>query len=307
LTGRYLSILTQLYSNIKRPAPHQLLSLYLLFAKNAIRFSLIATILFACSPQSSVSGHRYVVLSPEIAEILCSLGAIDRIVGVTNECDFPIELREKTQVGDFGQTSLERILALKPSIVFTTALEQADITVQLNKMNIKTIQKYPSTIDDLIAMVLSLGELTDFVSTADSLANYLREQFYTFEIEANQMEHKPRVYIEIYGSPIMTVSDGSFVGNLLRYTGGQNIFPKLPRDYCRINPEDVVNLNPDIIILTYPGITAEDVINRKGWDTVNAVKNRRIYGVDDIDPDLILRAGVRNVEGVNSLRKLILM
>jgi iron complex transport system substrate-binding protein len=226
-------------------------------------------------------------------------------VGVTSECDFPVELREKTQVGDFGQTSLERILSLQPSIVFTTALEQADITIQLNKMNIKTVQKYPSSIEDLISMIKSIGAITDLASTADSLASYLREQFATFETEANQIEHKPRVYIEIYGSPIMTVSDGSFVGSLLRYTGGQNIFPELPRDYCRINPEDVVSQNPDIIILTYPGITVDDVINRKGWDTVNAVKNRRIYCIEEIDPDLILRAGVRNVEGVRVMREIL--
>jgi iron complex transport system substrate-binding protein len=117
----------------------------------------------------------------------------------------------------------------------------------------------------------------------------------------NKFTNLPRVYIEIYGNPIMSVSDESFVGELITFAGGNNIFPKLPRDYSRINPEEVINNDPEIIILTYPGMTKEQVVQRKGWEVITAVKTGRIYTTSDIDPDVILRASPRIIEGLAGL------
>ena len=45
--------------------------------------------------------------------------------------------------------------------------------------------------------------------------------------------------------------------------------------------------------------------SRKGWEHINAVKNNRIYTIDEVNPDLILRATPRNIEGIKQLRKAI--
>jgi iron complex transport system substrate-binding protein len=272
-------------------------------ARSAIAILLL--FITACVADKSFDADRYVVLSPEIAEILSVLGVADRIVGITAECDYPPEIATKPIIGNFGQVSLERILALRPGIVFTTGLEQAEITHQLNKLRIKTVQMYPYDLHDLYNMIDSLGVLTNTKVQADSLNRHIKEKFHEFYEDMSTITNKPKVYIEIYGDPIMSVSNSSFVGLLLYYAGGENIFPVLPRDYSRVNAEDVVSLNPDVIILTYPGITARDVADRKGWGVINAVQNGRIYTVDDIDPDLILRAGHRNIAGVYALKQII--
>jgi iron complex transport system substrate-binding protein len=267
--------------------------------------SLIA-IFFSCRQSVGISGgDRYVVLSPEIAEVLSYLGVEDRIVGITMECDYPASLSDKTIVGNFGGVSLEKIVALSPSMVFATSLEQATIATQLSKINIPTTQIYPTNLDDLLQMIRLLGEICGKEGLADSLVIYLRNSFIAFEDFVSTIEKKPRVYIEIYGDPLMTASDDSYLGQLLYYAGGENIFPSLPRDYCRISAEDVVILNPDVIILTYPGISALDVSQRKGWGGINAIRNARIYTIEDVNPDLILRATPRNVVGVQMLQKAI--
>ena len=101
----------------------------------------------------------------------------------------------------------------------------------------------------------------------------------------------------------MSVSDKSFVGELLTLSGGENIFQELPRDYSRIKPEKVVEADPEIIILTYPGITAQQVQNRKGWEVISACRTGKIYTTDDIDPDLILRASPRIIEAIQKLQE----
>ena len=226
---------------------------------------------------------------------------MDSIVGITAECNFPVELQSKEIIGNFGQYSLESIIALNPTIVFTTALEQAEITSQLNKLNISTQQFYPKNTDDLLEMIQSLGTLTNTDSIADSLAIYLQNRFTDFLLLSETRNIKPRVYIEIYGNPIMSADNSSYLGQLLMYAGADNIFPKLIRDYAMVSPEDVVSLNPDIIILTYPGISASDVQNRMGWSSINAIQNNRIYTIDDVNPDIILRASPRNIEGIERL------
>jgi len=260
------------------------------------------TVLVSCGGHGKTAYDRYVVLSPEVAEILAHLGVGYRIVGRTAECDYPRELQDIEVIGNFGQISLERVVALNPSIVFASALEQDEIAEQLQRLNIRTVQFYPHNTAELLSVIRELGEICGVVEKADSLAAYLDNRFSHFREIADSRESKPRVFIEIYGNPIMSASNGSYVGQLLLYAGAENIFPELIRDYARVNAEDVVHLNPDIIILTYPGINANDVQNRRGWGNVNAVRNNRIYTIYDVNPDLLLRATPRNIKGIERLK-----
>jgi len=258
-------------------------------------FSLI--ILTGCSKSKELKGDRYVITSPEIAEIVCLLEGAKNIVGVTIECDYPKNLQEIEKVGNFGNINYEKIISLDPSVVFTSGLEQQAIASQLKKLNINTIPIYPQTIEDFFSAIIVIGEEINKLDRAEFVADSLKKIIQNY----NKFTNLPRVYIEIYGNPIMSVSDESFVGELITFAGGDNIFPKLPRDYSRINPEEVIMNDPEIIILTYPGMTKEQVMQRKGWEVITAVKTGRIYTTNDIDPDVILRASPRITEGLAGL------
>jgi len=84
----------------------------------------------------------------------------------------------------------------------------------------------------------------------------------------------------------------------------RNIFPELPREYCSVSAEKVVELNPDIILITYPHVNKADIKDRLGWDIVSAIKNNMVFTTEDIDPDIILRAGPRIVQGIKALSQL---
>jgi len=103
----------------------------------------------------------------------------------------------------------------------------------------------------------------------------------------------------------MSVSDSSYVGELVELAGADNIFSSLPRAYSRIRSEDVITLDPDIILLTYPGVSSDDIKNRMGWEVISACRNNRIYTVEDVDPDLILRAGPRLQKALEELKKIL--
>ncbi len=269
--------------------------------KKIVFFLIFAVILLAgCSKTEQQIGNRYIITSPEIAEIIYLLEGSDNIVGITVECDYPEQLKPIFKVGNFGNINYEKIISSNPTIVFTSGLEQQALAYQLNKLNIKTITIYPKNIDEFISAIIEIGAEINQLERAEFVADSLRTQINI----STHFTGSPRVYVEIYGSPIMSVSDSSYVGQLVNFAGGENIFSTLPRDYSRINPENVIKADPEIILLTYPGITKEQVQQRKGWEVITAVKTGMIFTTVDIDPDIILRASPRITEGLSELKRI---
>ncbi len=265
-----------------------------------IRLLPLIVLLSACtaSDKRQKSGLSFVVTSPEVYEIICALGGEDLISGRTRECTYPDLAQKPEIIGSFSSVNMESIIKLNPDYVITSSLEQDKLSSDLNKLGIKTRAFYPKTTEELFKVVEELGTLSGLKVKADSLNNYLREN-----LQLRNPDVKPQVYVEIYGNPVMSASDEAFLGELITIAGGDNIFETLPRDYSMINTEDVILANPDIIILTYE-TDKETVLNRKGWQDISAIRNRKVYTVEDMDPDLILRAGPRIVEGVRKMEEI---
>jgi iron complex transport system substrate-binding protein len=261
--------------------------------------ALVLLILGACNGKTKPEPGSYVVLSPEVAEIIAALGAADEISGLTRECTYPPQLQEKVIVGDFGAINKETVLRLSPQIVFTSALEQEAITLDLQKLGIRVHKSYPKTMADMLDEIITIGELIGRSAEARALRDSLEREIAAISQEAAG-KTRPKVYLEIYRDPLMSVADNSFVGELIELAGGDNVFDRLERDYARVKAEQVVEANPDIMIC-YSQDTLQNVISRKGWGRIPAISQRRIYFEDAIDPDLIQRAGPRSISGMRLL------
>jgi len=268
----------------------------------ALGLILLSGLLSCAEGPKSGPGMRIVVLSPEVAEIIAALGAADEVVGITEECDFPPELAQKPKVGNFGAVKREAILALKPDLIFTSALEQEALTQELRKLKLPVQQIYPQSLADLPRSVIKIGALIGKQEEARILADSLETAIR--EIRALAVgKNRPRVYVEIYRDPLMSVADGSFVGELVETSGGDNIFSRLERDYARVDAEDVVAAKPDIMIC-YSQDTLANILARKGWQDIPAIRDKRIYFEADIDPDWILQATPRSILGMRKLQEI---
>ena len=265
---------------------------------------LLLSLLLSCQPaKPSASGQRYVVLSPELAETISAIEGTGNIVGRTEECNYPPELSSIPVVGKFGTLDKERILNLKPTLVFASSLEQQAIGSELSKLGIRVETVYPKSIEEMLQSILTVGEAIGKPDRAKTVADSLRANL--MQLRKNiPAGRRPQVYVEIYANPLMSVSDQSFVGSLIEWAGGDNIFPSLERDYSRIKAEDVIKANPDLIIC-YSQETAENIRKRLGWQDIPALKNNRIYTEADLNPDLLMRAGPRIGQGIYHLQQII--
>ncbi|MBU1061339.1 MAG: ABC transporter substrate-binding protein, partial [Candidatus Omnitrophica bacterium] len=99
--------------------------------KKLLLFIILVSV-FICFNQSDLLSadaqkQRIVSLAPSTTEILFALGLDEEIVGVSSFCDYPLKALEKEKVGTFSQPNIEKILSLRPDIVFCTGLEQMPV------------------------------------------------------------------------------------------------------------------------------------------------------------------------------------
>jgi iron complex transport system substrate-binding protein len=256
---------------------------------------LILSLALNCAQNMSKVPRRVVCLVPSITEIIFALGQADYLKGNTIYCDYPAAAKQIYKVGDFSNPSLEKIVGLKPEIVFATMPEQKIIIEQLKELGIKVFVSQPTTIDSLLKEIKAIGKILGVEHRGDSLAT-------TMANELNQIIPKQSnipLYLEVSSTPLMTVGSGSFINDVIRRAGGKNIFDDLTQEYPVINQEEVIKRNPAVIFILHPLTKKEEVKNRIGWRNINAVINNRIY--DDVNPDLIFRPGPRIIQGIKAL------
>jgi len=209
-------------------------------------------------------------------------------------------LQQKPHVGSFGQVNLEKLAELHPSLVLTAAPAQDALTQRLLTLGYRAESLSLRSADDLLAAVRRVGELTGRQARAAVVADSLSAAFAAARAAGTLAG---RVYVEV-SAGFWTVSGRSLLGEVVRLAGGRNLYEDADWEYAQVSQADVVAADPDVILLTYPGVSAADVAARKGWESVSAVRSGRIYTAADVNPDLIVRCGPRLPQGVALLHAL---
>lgn len=248
---------------------------------------------------------RIISLAPSTTEILFALGLDEEIVGISQFCNYPPQAFTKQKVGTFSQPNIEKILSLKPDIIFCTGLEQALIITKLRQLNLKVYISDPSNFKELFNSIREISKLVNKEKQAVTLIKKMKINIeeINFKVKLIPKPKRPKIFVEIWHNPLMTSGPGSFIDELLTLAGGVNIAYDTKRPYSYFSPEEVIKRNPDIIILAYMGKEnpVKIIRERLGWNNISAVKNNRIY--NDINPDLFLRPGPRLIDGLKEIHK----
>jgi iron complex transport system substrate-binding protein len=249
--------------------------------------------------------QRIISLAPSTTEILFALGLNDEIIAVSSFCDYPGQVLTKEKIGSFSQPDIEKIIFLKPDIIFATGLEQAQVVQQLKELNLKVYVSDPASLKELFASLKEIGKLTAREKEAEEVVNKMRMRIEKVKLKSAAIprEKRPKVFIEIWHEPLMTAGGCSFVDELVSLAGGINIAHSVPRAYSYFSAEEVIKSDPDCILLGYMGDKKpnEMVKQRMGWNKIKAVRNGRIY--NDINPDLYLRPGPRLADGLEEIQQ----
>ncbi len=196
------------------------------------------------------AARRIVSLVPSITENFFSLGVGDRVVGVTKFCTEPPEgVATKPKVGGQKNPQIDAISDLKPDLVVANVEENRKADVEaMWTAGLSVLVTFPRTVREGIQLIRDLGVLTGKTDGAEAIAG--RCEATLAEVEQGFADRLPaRVFCPIWRRPYMTINGDTFVDNMLRTCGGENIFRGRQERYPTVTLGEMAALKPEVILL----------------------------------------------------------
>lgn len=238
---------------------------------------------------------RIVSLAPSITETIFAIGAGERVVGVTDFCDYPEEVKRKERVGGFINPSIEKILFLKPNLVFAT--RDGNDQMVVNRLKRSGIPVYVADQRDFNGVLESIRKISLILGVDKAgmeITNELERRKKDIE---NKVKHKRRVLFLYSTEPLITSGPKTLANDLIKIAGGINIFEDSRVSYPRVNLETAITRKPDVVIVT----TMADENNRNLTELEKFFRSR----VRRINGDIVNRPGPRIIEGLEELYRII--
>ena len=226
---------------------------------------------------------RIVVNNSNALEMLIGLGAAENIVGVSDMTtkSFVYENQKWTSIGNWQNPNIEAIVNLKPDIIvayqnwpaagFEDKLKPFNILVE--RINCYYMSEYHSDTYRLASLIGKENRADTIIHDFDRIVNMIKDAVADIDV-------KKRVYMEFSDFTAMGAGTGN--NEMLELVNATNIAAKLGIQYPRISTEWLLEENPDVIIkiIATDTITVEmheRLINRAGWNQLDAVKNGQVY------------------------------
>ncbi len=215
---------------------------------------LIPLLVIVCTAAQSAQTRpqRIVSTAPSITETLFALGLGDKVVGVSQFCNYPPEVRKLPKVGSYIKPDAEAIARLAPDLVVLER-ESSDLTERLNALHIAIVQVPHATLEDIYTEIQLIGKAAGVPDRSAALVAQIKGSLNAIQAEAKTMP-SPRVLVVVDRQQgalnnLIAVGPNNYVNQVLEIAGGTNVLakPNMPQ-YPRISLETVLRENPDVII-----------------------------------------------------------
>jgi iron complex transport system substrate-binding protein len=251
------------------------------------------------------SAKRIISLAPSITEILFGLGLNEKIVGITDFCDYPEAASNKPRVGGFINPSIEKIVSLRPDLIIGTRDGNRIETIRrLDDLGFSVYVVDPKSFD---GVVRTIGNIGGIVGRGDELRRIIGDMKTKKEdiIRLTRPLLRPKVFFQVGYAPIITVGRGTLADDLIRLAGGESISEHEPLSYPLYSIETILLKAPEIIIMSSME-SKRDYSNLvkmwQHWKSIPAVKMNAIYVIDS---NLVDRPTPRIVQGLEALVRII--
>ena len=265
-------------------------------------FGLLAAAL-SCAPPAGVKGtapQRIVSLTPALTEILFAVGAGDRVVGVTQYCDFPPAAKTKPKVGGYMNPSVEAVLALKPDLVLVSpGPGNRDSALALRRAGLRLEILSAETLEESLAAIEGVARLVGDEATGRDLAAAVRARL---DAVTKRVAGTPRVrtLFCLQTDPIIAAGRDTLPSQLLELAGGSNVVDAVR--YPRLDVEAVAAARPELILQARMdvanGAAHDESAFWHRWSSIPAVASGRVIVLPD---DLALRPGPRVADAAEEL------
>ncbi|MGD2093669.1 MAG: helical backbone metal receptor [Phycisphaerales bacterium] len=247
--------------------------------------------------------QRIVSLAPSITECLFALGLGNRVMGVTNYCDYPPEALTKSKIGGYYDLNLEAVVALCPDLVICLP-EHADHLADLERLGLSYLTVDHRHVATILESLMILGHTCGVPERAKSLVQEIRKRMTTVRKCVVDGE-RPSVLVCVgrnMGSAtiddVYVAGHAGFYDEMITLAGGTNAYQG-NLAFPLVTGEGLLRLKPEIIIdmvadLSENGLTEAEVLQQ--WDSspdLPAVKQGRVFLFTD---DFVVVPGPRFIK-----------
>jgi iron complex transport system substrate-binding protein len=279
-------------------------------------------------------------LLPSTTEIVCALGLVDSLVGITHECDFPASITgkpalTKSHISHETMTSAEidhavrsqldghgsiydldeKLLAeLSPDLILTQEL--CDVCAVSYKIVQKAARVYaadatvvslePNTLEDIFDNIVTIGELTGTADKAAELVAGLKQRIAAVRSKTEGIA-RPKVFMLEWLEP--PFAPGHWVPEQVAAAGGICLLGKPGKPSVTIDHGQIFAAQPDVIVLIPCGYYTADILRQldstifpSNWRDIPAVMNNNVWALDATS--YFSRPGPRVVDGSEILAKI---
>jgi iron complex transport system substrate-binding protein len=247
--------------------------------------------------------QRIITLAPNLTEIVYAIGAGNRLVGNTTFCDYPPEAKQVAKVGDTLQPNIERIIALRPEVIFVSTASQLEtFTKQLSERGIAVFVTDPHDLEAVFRSIKTLGDLLDQQAEAEKLIFNLRARAAAVE-DAVKARPTVTVFYQVSPSPLWTAGRRSWITDLIRRAGGKSVTAEVEGEWMRYSDEAAMASRPEAIIMaTSDSMNGEKMEVAAALQKSPAVLDKRVYGING---DFLSRPGPRLVDGLEQMARVL--
>jgi iron complex transport system substrate-binding protein len=240
---------------------------------------------------------KVVSLAPNLTEIVFAVDSGEKLVGVTEFCNFPEDAKKIQKIGDTMKPNLENIIALKPDVVLVSTASQLETFTQtLEKQGIAVFVSNPNNLDSIYKTIGQIGEIFGKKEKANEIINGLKKR--VAEVEAKTQNAKTvKTFVQISREPLFTVGKDSFITDLVNRAGGTSVTADISTAYPNISKETALTYQPEAIILSES--TDNQNPNEVFIDS-SAVKTNKVF---KINADILSRPSPRVVDALEQIAK----
>ena len=243
------------------------------------------------SPANAAAPMRIVSLAPSVTETLFALGAGPDVVGVSQYCDYPPQVRDLPRVGSFLTPNLEAIIALRPTLVVGLELSSDVRQIRaLNSMGYPVLLVSDDSLQEIENSIEKVGARISRENEARRLVAQIQDQIAAVQ---NRLANvKPLRALMLVGhQPIVAVGFGTYLDELMRIARADNIAAAAGEQWPHLSMEFIIAMRPEVIL---DGAMGSDAASSSDFwgkhPTIPAVRDHRVFGYAE---DPMLHSGPR--------------
>lgn len=251
---------------------------------------------------------RLASLAPSNTELLFALGLGDKVVGVTDYCNYPPEAQQVQKVAGYSNLNLEQIVAVAPDLVLAARGNDLEGIAALRAAGIPVFSLDIQSVEGLIESIGRLGRLVGAQEVAGRLQQDWRIRMARVRARVDSSQVRPRVMWGYFGEPVYTAGGGTLIDDLITVAGGVNVGRQAPGAWPPVNLETILSWAPEVLLTA--AMADDQAVEKElarlrgleGWNQLPAVRQGRVH---QLNPDWLTRPGPRALLALEELAGLL--